>query len=201
MLMSLMNLTPQSLLRTLTYLLCLFSLVSCTKSELQLCIEAETRKTFAAKNLNAAFENIDNDLESLKSNQGAIPDSEEEWEEWDKSHPSFKNIRLAASAINIGGRNSDIYQLVDQTVPMTREDKMMGVYLTPYQSVFDAIQERTIRLAVDDHEELIETDFEAFLVNMTYTRMALTAKYAESILQELYQPSAEDLCNSRGVYK
>ena len=199
--MPLMNLTPKSLLKTLACLLCLGSLVSCTKSELQLCIEGETRKTFAAKNLNTSFENIDNDLKSLKSNKGAFPDSEEEWEEWDKSHPSFKNIRLAASAINIGDRNSYTYQLVEQTVPTTREDKMLGVYLTPYGSVFDAIQERTMRLAVDDHEELIEADFEAFFINMTHTRMALTAKYAEAILQELYQSSAEDLCNSRGVYK
>ena len=196
--MPLMNLTPKSLLRTLACLLCLGSLVSCTKSELQLCIEAETKKTFAAKNLHTAFKNIDDDLESLK---GERPDSEEEWEKWDKSYPSFKNIQLAASAISIGGRNSDIYQLVDHTVPMTREDKIAKIYLTPYQSVFDAINERTGKIAWDKHEDLYRTDRDALFINLTYTRMALTAKYAELILQELYQSSARDLCNSRGVYK
>ena len=180
------------------FLLITLLLVSCSKSELEICIASETSKRLHKIGLTEAFENVDAELESYFEKHGAFGGDDESWR---NELPSYILIDKITSTFLIEGVSSELYKLIENKLPKSYQDKAMKVVPSPYESLFDFLNSRAGSIASEKYKTELKEKPDAVFTEFLLYHRKLTVQFAQEILTLMFDENSEELCNTRGIYK
>ena len=180
------------------FLLITLLLVSCSKSELEICIASETSKELHKTGLKEAFENVDAEIESYYEKYGAYGGDDESWRD---ELPSYILIEKTTSTFFIESENSELYKLIENKLPKSYQHKAMNLVPAVGESLFGFLYSRAGSIAFEKYETELKEKKDAVYTEFGLYHRKLTVQFAQEILTLMFDENSEELCNTRGIYK